>query len=57
VLSIVVLVLAQAHEELGVHFAVVQKPFFRLFSSILSNLHNVETHLGPAYSKVLVSMR
>lgn len=55
VLSIVVLVLAQSHEELGPHFQ--QKPFFRFFSSLLSNLHAIETHLGSAYYQILVALR
>lgn len=55
VLSIVVLVLAQSHEELGPHFQ--QKPFFRFFSSLLSNLHAIESHLGSAYYQILVALR
>ncbi|BGP21039.1 hypothetical protein JCM10213_002926 [Rhodosporidiobolus nylandii] len=54
VLSIVVLVLANSHEELGPHFQ--QKPFFRFFSSLLSNLAAIETHLGPAYYQILVAL-
>lgn len=56
VLSIVVLVLAQAHEEMGVHFAVAQKPFYRFFSAILSNLHAIEPHLGVGFSRILVAL-
>jgi CCR4-NOT transcription complex subunit 1 len=55
VLSIVVLVLAQSHEELGPNFQ--QKPFFRFFSSLLSNLHAIESHLGSAYYQILVALR
>jgi len=55
VLSIVVLVLANSHEELGPHFQ--QKPFFRFFSSLLSNLSAIEVHLGPAYYQILVALR
>lgn len=55
VLSIVVLVLANAHEELGTHFQ--QKPFFRFFSSLLSNLAAIESHLGSAYYQILVALR
>lgn len=55
VLSIVVLVLANSHEELGPHFQ--QKPFFRFFSSLLSNLHAIESHLGSAYYQILVALR
>ncbi|KAK4700026.1 CCR4-NOT transcription complex subunit 1, partial [Phenoliferia sp. Uapishka_3] len=54
VLSIVVLVLANSHEELGLHFQ--QKPFFRFFSSLLSNLHAIESHLGSAYYQILVAL-
>ena len=54
VLSIVVLVLAQSHEELGPHFQ--QKPFYRFFSSLLSNLNQIEVHLGSAYYQILVAL-
>lgn len=54
VLSIVVLVLAQSHEELGPHFQ--QKPFYRFFSSLLSNLNQIEVHLGTAYYQILVAL-
>ncbi|KAK4047791.1 CCR4-NOT core subunit cdc39 [Microbotryomycetes sp. JL201] len=54
VLSIVVLVLANSHEELGPHFQ--QKPFYRFFSSLLSNLHAIEGHLGSAYYQILVAL-
>ena len=54
ILSIVVLVLAQSHEELGVHFQ--QKPFFRLFSSLLHDLHATESSLGPAYVQSLLAI-
>ncbi|KAI5474877.1 CCR4-NOT transcription complex subunit 1 [Pseudohyphozyma bogoriensis] len=54
VLSIVVLVLANSHEELGPNFQ--QKPFFRFFSSLLSNLHAIEGHLGSAYYQILVAL-
>ena len=54
VLSIVVLVLAKSHEELGPNFE--QKPFYRFFSSLLSNLHAIEAHLGSAYYQILVAL-
>ncbi len=54
ILSIVVLVLAQSHEELGIHFQ--QKPFFRLFSSLLHDLHATESSLGPAYVQTLLAI-
>ena len=53
VLSIVVLVLAASHEELGVHF--IAKPFYRFFSSLLANLASIESHLGAAYPQILIS--
>ena len=54
ILSIVVLVLAQSHEELGPHFQ--QKPFFRLFSSLLHDLHQTESSLGAAYMQTLLAI-
>jgi CCR4-NOT transcription complex subunit 1 len=54
VLSIVVLVLAQSHEELGTHFQ--QKPFYRFFSTLLSNLNQIEVHLGSAYYQILTAL-
>ena len=54
VLSIVVLVLAQSHEELGPYFQ--QKPFYRFFSSLLSNLNQIEMHLGSAYYQILTAL-
>ncbi|KAG2128353.1 uncharacterized protein EDB93DRAFT_1268453 [Suillus bovinus] len=44
ILSIFVLVLANMHEEQVVLFQ--QKPFFRLFSSLISDLHSIAEHLG-----------
>ena len=55
VLSIVVLVLAASHEELGVHF--IAKPFYRFFSSLLANLASIESHLGAAYPQILIAIR
>lgn len=54
ILSIVVLVLAQSHEELGPHFQ--QKPFFRLFSSLLHDLHLIESNLQSAYFQTLLAI-
>ncbi|WFD29244.1 hypothetical protein MSPP1_000251 [Malassezia sp. CBS 17886] len=51
ILSIIVLVLAQSHEELGARFQ--QKPFFRLFSSLLHDLHAAEASLHGAYPAAL----
>ncbi|GAA5967764.1 hypothetical protein JCM8115_006439 [Rhodotorula mucilaginosa] len=53
-LSIVVLVIADSHETLGIHFQA--KPGFRFFSSLLSNLATVESHLGQAYQPILVAL-
>ncbi|KAG6874320.1 hypothetical protein C0995_001545 [Termitomyces sp. Mi166 len=55
ILSIFVLVLANLHEEQGPVFQ--QKPFFRFFSSLLNDLHGIETHLGPVYFQLLISIR
>lgn len=54
ILSIVVLVLAQSHEELGQHFQ--QKPFFRLFSSLLHDLRTTEASLQTTYSQILLAI-
>ncbi|KLO12020.1 Not1-domain-containing protein [Schizopora paradoxa] len=54
ILSIVVLVVANRHEEQGPAFE--QKPFFRFFSSLLSDLHGIESHLGDAYLPLLVAL-
>jgi CCR4-NOT transcription complex subunit 1 len=43
ILSIVVLVLAQAHES-SIEFP-QQKPFFRFFSSLLNDVNGLESHL------------
>lgn len=55
ILSIVVLVVANRHEEQGPAFE--QKPFFRFFSSLLSDLHGIESHLGDAYLPLLIALR
>ncbi|KAG6897848.1 hypothetical protein C0992_010336 [Termitomyces sp. T32_za158] len=55
ILSIFVLVLANLHEEQEHVFQ--QKPFFRFFSSLLNDLHGIETHLGPVYFHLLISIR
>lgn len=54
ILSIVVLVLANTHEEQGAVFQ--QKPFFRFFSSLVNELHAMESHLGAAYFHLLVTI-
>lgn len=55
ILSIFVLVLANMHEEQGAAFQ--QKPFFRFFSSLISDLHAIESHLRTAYFQLLVAIR
>ncbi|KDR81370.1 hypothetical protein GALMADRAFT_239234 [Galerina marginata CBS 339.88] len=54
ILSIFVLVLANLHEEQGPNFQ--QKPFFRFFSSLVNDLHSIESHLGPVYFQLLVAI-
>ncbi|KAJ3553574.1 hypothetical protein NM688_g3537 [Phlebia brevispora] len=54
ILSILVLVLANMHEEQGVNFQ--QKPFFRFFSSLLNDLHSIESSLGHVYFQLLVAV-
>lgn len=54
ILSIVVLVVANKHEEQGPAFQ--QKPFFRFFSSLLSDMHAIEASLGNAYFHLLIAL-
>lgn len=54
ILSIVVVVLAHAHETLGSAFQ--PKPFFRFFSSLLNDLHAMAANLGPSYFPLLISL-
>ncbi|KAH8917964.1 Not1-domain-containing protein, partial [Atractiella rhizophila] len=54
ILSIVMLVLSNHHEDLGQHFQ--QKPFFRFFSSLLTNLTAIEASLGSAYGAILLGI-
>jgi CCR4-NOT transcription complex subunit 1 len=55
ILSIFVLVLANMHEEQGPQFQ--QKPFFRFFSSLINDLHAIESQLGPVYFQLLCAIR
>jgi len=55
VLSIIVLVLVHSHEQRKSLFN--QKPFFRLFSSLLNDLNTYEPHLQPIYFQILSAMR
>jgi CCR4-NOT transcription complex subunit 1 len=54
ILSIVVLVLVHQHEELGMDFQ--QKPFFRFFSSLLHDLHSIESSLQTTYVSLLLTI-
>jgi CCR4-NOT transcription complex subunit 1 len=54
ILSIVVLVLAKAHEDDAKEFQ--PRPFFRLFSSLLSDLNSLESALQAAYFHLLKAM-
>ncbi|WFD05251.1 CCR4-NOT core subunit cdc39 [Malassezia vespertilionis] len=54
ILSIITLVLAQSHEDLGARFQ--QKPFFRLFSSLLHDLLAAEGSLHGAYNGALLAI-
>ena len=51
IISISALVLAQSHEEFGESFE--QKPFYRLYSSLLIDLHSIRSHLGSGYIGLL----
>ena len=51
ILSIVVLVLVHFHEQNQSRFN--QKPFFRLFSSLLNDLKTLEHHFQPVYIQIL----
>lgn len=55
IMSILVLVIANFHEELGTDFQ--QKPFFRFFSTLLNDLHDMENYLGNVYLHLLVTLR
>ncbi|KAJ3299964.1 hypothetical protein HK104_005661 [Borealophlyctis nickersoniae] len=50
ILSIIVLVLVHSHEQRKVHFN--QRPFFRLFSTLLNDLNTFEEHLQPIYIQI-----
>ncbi|WFD33892.1 CCR4-NOT core subunit cdc39 [Malassezia cuniculi] len=54
IMSIVVLVLAASHEEMGSRFQ--QRPFFRLFSSIMHDLHSARASLQGVYSRALLTV-
>lgn len=52
-LSVAVLCLSQHHEVRGQHFD--QRPFLRLFTCLLSDLHTVEQHIQPLYISLLTA--
>jgi CCR4-NOT transcription complex subunit 1 len=54
ILSIVVVVLSYLHEEQGPAFQ--QKPFFRFFASLVTDLHTIEADLGTAYLPLLIGI-
>lgn len=55
IVSIIVLVVANRQEQQGYSFQ--QKPVFRLFSSLLNDLHHAEAQLGDAYFPMLLALR
>lgn len=55
ILSIIVLVLVHSHERRREVFN--QKPFYRLFSSLLNDLHTYENQLQPIYYQILTAFR
>lgn len=54
VLTIVLLVISHQHEEFGARFH--QKPFFRFFSSLLSDLHSFEDGFETAYFPMMMNI-
>ncbi|TIC11800.1 Not1-domain-containing protein [Wallemia mellicola] len=55
IISITSLVIAQSHEDLQENFE--QKPFYRLYSSLLIELWSIRQHLGVnAYKGILVTI-
>ncbi|KAG0182584.1 hypothetical protein DFQ29_003364 [Apophysomyces sp. BC1021] len=54
VLSVIVLILAQHHEQRQQQFN--QRPFLRLFTSLLSDLHSSEQQLQPVYIPMLTAL-
>ncbi|KAI9468493.1 MAG: CCR4-Not complex component, Not1-domain-containing protein [Benjaminiella poitrasii] len=52
-LSVTVLIISQHHEMRGQHFD--QRPFLRLFTCILSDLHTVEQSIQPLYLPLLTA--
>ncbi|CAJ0847288.1 16872_t:CDS:10 [Entrophospora sp. SA101] len=54
ILSIVILILAQAHEQHSQQFN--QKPFFRLFSNLLNDLNSYEQQFQSIYFQILIAL-
>ncbi|CAG8526473.1 8493_t:CDS:10 [Ambispora leptoticha] len=54
IISLIVLVIAQAHEQRQQQFN--QKPFFRLFTSLLNDLNSYEQQLQPIYFQILTNL-
>lgn len=54
ILTIVLLILSHQHEEFGPQFQ--QKPFFRFFSSLLSDLHSFEDGFQNAYYPMMMNI-
>ncbi|KAI8097006.1 CCR4-Not complex component, Not1-domain-containing protein [Halteromyces radiatus] len=54
VLSVIVLILAQHHEQRHQQFD--QRPFLRLFTSLLSDLHAEEQQLQGVYTPILITL-
>ena len=54
ILSVIVLVLVNTHEKYQKDFN--QTPFFRLFSSLLEDLHRYEKHLEPVNHQIFSAM-
>lgn len=52
-LSVVVLCISQYHEHRGQHFD--QRPFLRLFTSLLTDLHNTEQNIQSLYFPMLTA--
>lgn len=55
ILSIIVLVLVHSHEQQRTQFN--QRPFFRLFSTLLNDLNMFERDLQPIYIQILSAVR
>lgn len=54
ILSIIVLVLVHTHETRKQNFN--QRPFFRLFSTLLNDIHSFEQHLQPLSFQIISSI-